>query len=415
MSVTTPLSSAIPPTGARNTEFRFGSVAKGLHWLTALLIITMIPLGVVAQYWPYETSDQLATKATLFSLHKTLGLVTFAVALARILWAIVQPRPALLPTGSKLQSFAAEAVHWSLYAALILVPLSGWIHHAATTGFAPIWWPFGQTLFFVPQSEPLAQAFAGLHFVFVIALVVSLALHIGGALKHHVIDRDATLKRMLPGQCALPETLPDQSSHRAPILAAVLVWLLATGIGTAYGLSKGGNHAAAASLAAVPSQWAVQSGDLSITVQQLGQPVTGSFADWTAAINFSETPSDGAYGDVTITVSIPSLTLGSVTEQALDAEFLNVGAFATATYAGPILAEGDGFVVDGTLDLIGQSQPLRLPFTLDLDGDTATANGSATLDRRSFGMGASYDDESSVGFGVDISFNLVAERGGDSD
>lgn len=400
-----------PSGGLSNTAHRFGTVAKTFHWLTALLILTMIPLGVAAQYWPYDTSEALGVKATLFSLHKTLGLVTFAVALLRIIWALIQPRPTLLPMKSKVQGFAAEAVHWSLYGALVLVPLTGWIHHAASTGFAPIWWPFGQTLFFVPQSTQVADAFAGLHFTFNIVLVLSLALHIGGALKHHVIDRDATLQRMLPGLCDLPDEMPRHSSQVRPALSAMLIWLAAMGGGLGIGLSGERSSATASVLASVPSEWAVQEGTLSITVMQLGQEVTGQFADWTAAINFSETETDGQFGDVTITVSIPSLTLGSVTQQALSPDFLAAEMFATATYAGVILADGDGYVVDGTLTLVGRSEPLRLPFSLDLEGDTAQAAGGAPLDRRVFGIGESYPDEGSVGFGVDIAFELIATRG----
>jgi len=398
------------PVGLTNSTARFGGVAKAFHWLVAALILTMIPLGVVAQYWPYDTSEALATKATLFSIHKTLGLVTFAVALARILWALIQPRPVLLPNESRWQSFAAEAVHWSLYAALVLVPLTGWIHHAASTGFAPICWPFGQTLPFVPQSQPVADAFGGLHFAFVIVLVVSLALHIGGALKHHVVEKDATLKRMLPGTCDLPEELPSQETHRAPMLAAMVLWLAALGAGLAYG-TKAEDGAATATLAAVQSGWTVQSGTLGITVQQLGQPVTGDFADWTAAIEFSEQAANGQHGQVEVTIAIPSLSLGGVTEQALAADFLNASEFATATYSGAILAEDGAYVVDGTLELVGASVPLRLPFLLEIEGDTATASGDTNLDRRDFEIGTDYPDESSVGFGVTIAFELTATRG----
>ena len=218
------------PAGLNNTESRFGAVAKTFHWLTAFLIVSMLCLGIVASKWPFDTSDALATKATLFSIHKTLGLFTFLVASLRILWAILQPRPAPLPIDSKLQHFAAETVHWSLYGALVLVPLTGWTHHAATTGFAPIWWPFGQTLFFIPQSVALAAVLGKLHLAFNITLVLSLALHIAGALKHHIIDRDATLKRMLPGQAALPDGLTSAPFHKGPLIAATLVWTLAVSI-----------------------------------------------------------------------------------------------------------------------------------------------------------------------------------------
>ena len=402
------------PAGFRNTQARFGRVTKTFHWLVALLIFSMVILGLAAQYWPYDTANQLAVKATLFSTHKTLGLFTFAVALARIGWAITQPRPVLLTADDRLQTFAAETVHYALYGALVLVPLTGWIHHAATTGFAPIWWPFGQSLFFVPQTQDVAHTFGILHFVSNILLVTALGLHIGGALKHHLIDHDATLKRMLPGTCALPANLSNPSFHRTPIMTAAFLWCVALGIGVGIGAADQlDQHAPtpAATLAAAPSEWAVQSGDLSITVAQFGQPVTGAFSDWTAAINFSEVAVDGRHGDVVVTVAIPSLTLGGVTDQALGGDFLNADGFAIATFTGQILPADAGYIVDGMLDLVGQSVPVQLPFALTLGGDMATASGAMRIDRRDFGIGTNYDDEGTVGFSVDIMFDLVATRG----
>ena len=79
-----------------NTSTHYGGITKTFHWLTALLILTLIPLGIYANGLPYETSEQLAEKAWMFSLHKTLGVTVFFVALARILSAISQPKPGLL-------------------------------------------------------------------------------------------------------------------------------------------------------------------------------------------------------------------------------------------------------------------------------------------------------------------------------
>jgi len=183
---------------ASNTARSYGSVTKTFHWLTVLLILTAIPLGIIANKMAYDTSDALAMKAFLFSMHKTVGITAFFVALARIAWALGQPKPAGLHPERKAESFLAELVHWLLYGSLLLVPLSGWIHHASTTGFAPIWWPFGQNLPLVPKSETLADLTAGLHIVFERVLVASILLHIAGALKHHFIDKDDTLRRMLP-------------------------------------------------------------------------------------------------------------------------------------------------------------------------------------------------------------------------
>ncbi len=399
--------------GLGNSATQFGAVAKTFHWLTAFLIVSMLVLGVVASKWPFDTSDALGTKATLFSIHKTLGLFTFLVASLRILWAISQPRPAPLPNGRKFQHFAAETVHWSLYGALVLVPLTGWTHHAATTGFAPILWPFGQTLFFIPQSVGLAAILGKLHFVFNVLLATSLALHVAGAIKHHVIDRDATLKRMLPGQVPLPAGIEKQPLHKGPLVIACLIWVCAAGIGVALGGMKGSAAASTSpSLDTVQSQWAVADGTLNIAVDQFGQSVGGTFAEWTADIQFTETAVSDEYGNVTVVIAIPSLTLGSVTSEALNDGFLDAESFSTATFTGPIKAsDGEGrFVVDGTLSLVGKDMPLSLPFVLTLEGETAKASGTAVLDRRDYDIGQAYPDESSVGFAVTITFDLTATR-----
>ena len=142
---------------AQNTLQRYGSVARTLHWLTALLILTAIPLGLVATDMPFDTGEALAAKANLFSIHKTVGVAAFFVALIRILWAFTQPRPVPLHPDRRAETWLADLVHWMLYVSMLAVPLSGWVHNAAVTGFAPILWPFGQTLPFVPQSEMSPQ------------------------------------------------------------------------------------------------------------------------------------------------------------------------------------------------------------------------------------------------------------------
>ena len=98
-----------------NSDRSYGGAAKTFHWLTALLIFTIIPLGGVAHDMPYDTSEQLARKALLFSMHKTLGVTIFFVALARIGWAISQPKPGLLNADRPLEATLAETIHWLLY------------------------------------------------------------------------------------------------------------------------------------------------------------------------------------------------------------------------------------------------------------------------------------------------------------
>ncbi|MEM6940542.1 MAG: cytochrome b/b6 domain-containing protein [Pseudomonadota bacterium] len=393
-----------------NTDTHFGSVTKGFHWLTALLILTLIPLGWIANQLPYTTDAELARKAWLFSLHKTLGVAAFFVASLRILWALSQQKPGLLNADKKLESFAAEIVHWTLYGALVIVPLSGWISHAAAAGFAPIWWPFGQDLPLVPKSIDVEHFFIALHLVSTKVLILSLVLHIGGAFKHHLIDRDGTLRRMLPGPVNIPRL--DQPAHsRAPFSGALLVWAVAVGIGALLANSSPKESIAAIALEEVASDWAVTEGEIGLTVNQFGSDVAGSFADWTASITFDETVTEGEAGSVTTTIAIPSLTLGSVTSQAMGADFFDATTHPTAVFAAALMRADAGYVAEGTLTIKETEVPITLPFSLNIEGDTATVQAEVSLDRRDFGIGASVGDESSLRFGVDVAITLTATRG----
>lgn len=394
---------------ASNTARSYGSITKTFHWLTVLLIFTAIPLGIISNRLPFETGDQVALKALLFSLHKTIGVSAFFVALARIAWALKQPKPAGLHPERHLESFVAEVVHWLLYGSLVLVPLSGWIHHAASTGFAPIWWPFGQNLFFVPKNEALASLTSGLHIVFERILIVSIALHVAGALKHHVIDKDDTLRRMLPGHTEAGT--PHKSNKLPPLAAATCIWIAAMALGSTLGLYKShSNDVDRASLETVQSEWSVQSGTIRLTITQFGAEVEGRFEDWTADITYTAKDAPGSHGSVRAVVSIGSLTLGSVTGQALGPDFFDASTHPTAIFNAELIHQADGYTAEGTLTIRGVEVPVAMPFDLAIDGNAAQMSGRLQLDRRAFNIGDNMADESSLAFGVKVDVALTATR-----
>ncbi len=393
-----------------NTNTRYGSVTRAFHWLTALLVMTLIPVAIVASNLPYETSEQLALKAWLFSLHKTLGITVFFVALLRIVWALTQPKPAALHPERKAETFVAETAHWLLYGSLVLSPLTGWIHHAATTGFAPIWWPLGQDLPMVPKSDSVAALFGGFHWLFGVVMTITIALHVAGALKHHFVDKDATLRRMIGTKAELPPVTATHNS-RAPLGAAIALWAAVLLGGTAIGAYDGHSVTTqAAALDEVSSDWIVEDGSIQIAVTQFGSKVEGSFADWTAEISFDPTISGTTSGNVEVVIAIGSLTLGSVTGQAMGPDFFDASQFETAVFTADIITEVDGFTADGTLRLKGTEVPISMPFRLSLEDETATVSANLTLDRLDFGIGANMPDESSLAFAVDVSIALTATR-----
>lgn len=397
---------------SRNTPRSYGRVSRLFHWMTALLILVAFPLGLIANQLPYDTAEALTQKAQLFSVHKTIGLLAFFVALGRILWTLTETHPAPLHPERRLEVFLAGLVHWMLYISLVAVPLTGWVHHAAVTGFAPILWPFGQTLPFVPQSEFVAELAGGLHWIFTKLLAASILLHVAGAFKHHLVDRDSTLRRMTRGEVA-PDGAVIARRSLTPILAAVLLFAAATGLTLATTTAPQAVAATDAPATETPTtgNWQVTTGTLAFGVRQMGADVQGQFAQWTADITFAEQPTDGKHGTVTVQIDTGSLTLGSVSDQAKSKDFFDVAQFPTATFTADLLPAAQGYQAAGTLTLRGATVPVTLPFTLQITGDTAQMQGQVTLDRRDFGMGQSYGDESSVGFGVTVDIALTATQG----
>jgi len=158
----------------------------------------------------------------------------------------------------------------------------------------------------------------------------------------------------------------------------------------------------------VASGWVVQDGDVSIAVQQMGDAVSGSFGSWTANIDYDDSTGTG---QVTAVIDTTSLSLGSVTQQAKGEEFFNTATYSQATFEGDIArVDGASHRATGALTLVGQTVPVVLDFDLEITDGLATMTGTASLDRRDFGMGAGYTDESTVGFAVDVTITLTAEQ-----
>lgn len=398
-----------------NTHSHYGTVSKLFHWTIAALIFTVIPLGLIAESLPLDTSASAARKAMLFSAHKTVGVAIFFLALARILWALINPHPVLLNSERNVEAFAARVAHWLLYGSLVLVPLFGWIHHAATTGFAPIWWPFGQSLPFVPQSAYVAKVFSALHMIFERVMVFTILAHVAGALKHHLFDKDATLRRMLPGKPEVDVAPPAKPAKaRWPLLGALTVWGCALVIGAVLGLFPARTNEAIseAALPEVQSQWQVTEGEIAIEISQLGSKVSGSFNDWTARITYDDTPliTTEKRGDVDVSIAIASLQLGSVAEQAQEPDYFDSTTFPTARFVGEIIEIIDGNELVGTLTIKGTSHEVAFPVTIKTENGEATASGWVELDRRTFGIGTSMEDESTLGYSVIVRITLEAKR-----
>ena len=176
----------------RNTTERWGWVSISIHWLTVLMVLSLIVVGLLMQ----EMANS-PTKIQVYALHKSFGLTVLALTVLRLLWRLVAGTPAAAAGVPRWQQVAAQASHGALYVILLAMPLSGWLYNSAS-GF-PLKW-FG--LFGLPKLSGYdagVKAFAlAAHEWLFIALAVIVAVHAAAALKHHYLDRDRTLARMLP-------------------------------------------------------------------------------------------------------------------------------------------------------------------------------------------------------------------------
>ena len=175
-----------------NTRDSYGLIARILHWLIFLLVAGMLMGGFSLSYLP---SNEF--KSFVISIHKSTGFIVFLLMIARLSWRLYSPPPRDLGE-SLVLNYAAHVLHIVLYILLFLQPLVG-ILMSQTYGY-PVS-VFG--IFELPQiiwkSQPLANFFSRVHTVIGVLLTISIVIHAGAALKHHYIDRNRILIRMLKG------------------------------------------------------------------------------------------------------------------------------------------------------------------------------------------------------------------------
>lgn len=174
----------------KNSSNKYGAISKCFHWLMAFLVCTMFALG-----WGREIAPG-PYRSGMIQTHIWLGISILALFWMRLTWRTFSPPP--LITGlTKIMHAMAQTVHWVLYLALLLMPLSGWLMVSAM-GRNPTF--FG--LFNLPpliEKDPSSVPFLkDLHSVCAWAFLGLIAAHVLAALYHHFVIKDDTLKRMLP-------------------------------------------------------------------------------------------------------------------------------------------------------------------------------------------------------------------------
>ncbi|HKH80676.1 MAG TPA: cytochrome b [Methylovirgula sp.] len=173
---------------------RYSAVAQSLHWVTVVVIFTILPLAWVMVHMAKEAPN----RDLYFTAHKSFGLIALALIVARLVWRAVRPPPSLPPWVEKWEIGLAHATHFFLYTIFIIMPVSGFILSSA--GGHPVSF-FG--LFNLPQmakNTDLSKIADRVHIYGQYAVYVFLAAHILGVIWHVAYRRDGYLQRMLPEQ-----------------------------------------------------------------------------------------------------------------------------------------------------------------------------------------------------------------------
>ncbi|MCK9284451.1 MAG: cytochrome b [Rhodocyclaceae bacterium] len=180
---------------------RYTSIAIALHWLIAAAILGAFCVGLYMAGLPVSP-----WKLKIYSWHKWAGVSIFMLVVLRAAWRIGHPPPPAVPM-PRWQALAAETVHRLLYLLMFAIPLSGWLMSSAK-GYQTVYFGVLPIPDLLSKDVELGKQLAELHELLNFLMIALVAGHAAAAIKHHLIDRDDTLRRMLPWrstQATLPE------------------------------------------------------------------------------------------------------------------------------------------------------------------------------------------------------------------
>ncbi|MEX0942398.1 MAG: cytochrome b [Pseudomonadales bacterium] len=175
----------------RNTNDRYGLVHVFLHWLMAVTIFGTFVLGL----WMVELDYYDAWYKKAPDLHRSIGVFIVILLTVRLAWRLSNPVPAPLPSHTHFERLTAVVVHTCLYVLVVAVAIAGYLMSTADGRSVLVfdWFEVPATVTGIDNQEDIAGE---IHFYLAVLLIALVAVHGLAALKHHLVDKDATLRRM---------------------------------------------------------------------------------------------------------------------------------------------------------------------------------------------------------------------------
>lgn len=428
------------PPPFRASRYTTGAIV--LHWTIAALVLLQIGLG-------WAMADLMAegsrSQYVAFQLHKSFGIGVLVLTVARVMWRVFNPPPPAPASVARWERVLADLVHKAFYVLLVAVPLAGWL--VVTVSRIPI----PTNLFFLvpwpnlpgfagmaPESRMIWEGGAAeVHAVLAWTMGALVALHVAGALKHHLADgrfiRRMTLRAAGDGPrrafghatttlvtiafvvvmvaCAV---VARRSASEAEAAAAASVSPdSAAVLGTTAAVAPDTVAPSPDARAAAPAWRVLPESSVSFTFKYQNAPLTGRFAAFDADVRFDPERPGASRIAAAIDLSGATVEGSDISPSMLKGpDGLAVSGDGRARFeSSRIYRDGGRFVADGALSLRAVTLPVRLEFVVAIDGTRAEATGTATLDRTLFGIARQSDpDARTVGRDVTVNVSIRAER-----
>lgn len=170
---------------------RYSRGAIAFHWVIAAFVLFNLWLGLF--------HDALPREWKVMPVHKSIGISVLVLTLGRIAWRLTHKPPHLPDMMHAWEKITAKAAHFTLYALLLILPLTGWIFSSNPEKLRPFSWFYLFDIPLLPVSARIAVTAKEAHEILGWAMAILVVIHIAAALRHHFMLRDKVLARMLPG------------------------------------------------------------------------------------------------------------------------------------------------------------------------------------------------------------------------
>lgn len=404
----------------KNSNTQYGVVARLFHWATALIILGLIPVGFYMTSLAYSPE-----KIELYGKHKSFGLLVLWLVGLRLIWRFYTKPPEEDLGHQYWEKILAKLIHFSLYVAMIGMPLTGWLMSSAGDYPVPF---FGVEMpDLVGRDMQLARVMNLAHEVLAYVLIGSILLHAVGALKHYFIDKDQTLEKMAGSKNMKIKTFF--------ILFVLVLFLLVIGKFVADEVLEDKYKTASVTQETFSQESTDLSADEKIKLDEaaiqkwkivpeksflefqssvMGKKFTGVFNKFDGNIFFDPEKLEQSKAKITIQTGSLDSQDAERDEQMKSAEWFYITSYPEAIFETVKFEAADEgrYIAIANLSIRDVTMPVMMPFTLEMKkkGSEAHVKGMLSLNRLSFGLGqGQWETSDTVGYDVQVAINLVAQ------